>query len=484
MAHAKRTPLVRLGFLTAFERASDIEELQRAEYSILSLTTSKSIGDAAGTFNITLLPVNLTRFRSQRPQVGKYQALWYEALRPMDMVTIELYDQEAGDYRYVMTGLLDRVKKTVSLVNGRPTRTVTLAGRDLGKLLLVNSLVYLPQFDVTQFPEAPETLKNSVFGVRTRLISELAGADDRLGSVILALFNPDFGIRSTEIRLSDDTDIWEHLIVAQEPTGRLDSAIFERANYIVPDFETIGSYSGPIWNLLDQLIDQPFLEMFVDTDPETGDGYLWVRETPFDMDAWDALPECVIEADSLLSDLLERNDLATSTIYTVEPANFYTEDIYLAIRPRFNSMLIKRFGLRWYRQATQLLRMKKDHSNYDFLIAQAESYARKVYEWFKLDPWFERGSLEVRGTVTPRIGQRLRIEPQGKEFYVVQVAHRWQVGQPHITTVSLDRGMNTDLRRELLAEYPDEFLRQKEALQALKRLEKRQLEAELTAGAG
>lgn len=102
--------------------------------SILDVTTRRALDQAAGQFQITLLP---------RPAGGVFGAqTWHDLVHPMDHVTIQMWVPPRKP-RVVMTGFVDAILDQFSIAQGRPNHTIVIAGRDYGKLLLISKLYAL-----------------------------------------------------------------------------------------------------------------------------------------------------------------------------------------------------------------------------------------------------------------------------------------------------------------------------------------------------
>lgn len=101
--------------------------------SVRHLTVSRRLGQATGSFTITLLPRKLATV---------YPNEWRDLLGPMDYVEISMWTPPRPP-TVVMRGFVDVVHDSFSMAGGTPQRTVTITGRDYGKLLLLTKLYYL-----------------------------------------------------------------------------------------------------------------------------------------------------------------------------------------------------------------------------------------------------------------------------------------------------------------------------------------------------
>lgn len=97
---------------------------------------SKSVREPAGDFSITLADKS-----------ALLESL-YALVEPMDMVEIRMarspHEYWAdGSIPVVMRGLVSTVQRGESMAGGKPTRTVTIAGKDFGKILEIFQIHYL-----------------------------------------------------------------------------------------------------------------------------------------------------------------------------------------------------------------------------------------------------------------------------------------------------------------------------------------------------
>lgn len=111
-----------------------------------SVRVTKSIRQPAGAFSIS--------FADQPDK--KLAETVYALVEPMDMVQIR-FAHDPSQYRksdvgyalpIVMRGFVSTVTRTQAMVNGRPSRTVTVAGQDFGKILQIIRIYYLYQYVV------------------------------------------------------------------------------------------------------------------------------------------------------------------------------------------------------------------------------------------------------------------------------------------------------------------------------------------------
>lgn len=105
---------------------------------------TKSVRDLAGAFSITL---------ADRAHSGLIESL-YGLIEPMDLIEIRMAHSPSdygGSLPIVMRGFVSQVIRNEPIVNGIPSRTVTIAGQDFGKILGIIMLYYLNNSTLNEF---------------------------------------------------------------------------------------------------------------------------------------------------------------------------------------------------------------------------------------------------------------------------------------------------------------------------------------------
>lgn len=101
---------------------------------IRQVSTHRRLGNAAGSFQITLLPRRVNTYGLPND--------WRDTLATMDYVEISIQVAPRPPV-IVMRGFIDTVTEQGSIADGRPARTIQITGRDFGQLLLNTKLYYL-----------------------------------------------------------------------------------------------------------------------------------------------------------------------------------------------------------------------------------------------------------------------------------------------------------------------------------------------------
>lgn len=124
-----RNPVFSVRFVT--ERLGEFSVTDTHD-SVLSIEVERQMGNAAGGFQISMVP---------RSIIGSPSGAWWDALTPMDFVEIRIWVPPHKSAWPLFRGFIDTVAMSANY-GARGQRTVTIAGRDYGKLLLNTRLFY------------------------------------------------------------------------------------------------------------------------------------------------------------------------------------------------------------------------------------------------------------------------------------------------------------------------------------------------------
>jgi hypothetical protein len=218
---------------------------------LVTVATSKAYGRAAGAWHLTL------PFRT----IKKYGLRYDEIVRANDIVTIEM---DGGDGRgsvLVMLGLVSRIGQVWSQdAEGRPQRSVKLAGLDFGKLLLRHDCGW----SIT-LKEGNEG--NPMIQRMSKDLRFTGTANDIVGGIFKALFLDDVTEMAPYFEYSPRTDDdWETFNTAVfYQTGAAWSAMVQNSNHP--------------WNILTTETDPDPARLkfavILEKNPIRDDGYLW-----------------------------------------------------------------------------------------------------------------------------------------------------------------------------------------------------------------
>lgn len=302
-----RNPKCAIAFLTEQEIIVDSEQ-------IVSVETSKSLGEPAGTFRILLKPNSLVGTKNNTsnpaditpqgstvsPGVPDTQIDWLTHLRPMTLVQIAFTERNfPADLKFTqvtngrasldldaveitMLGVIDSVSMTKQITAGGPQRYIQILGRDMGRAFMDDTHFVFP----FPFNDAPDPKDGSLSTDQKRGLAYylngtpeqqkeavgryfFAGTKDsdgndipswrtayltgNVGDIIFAIHDNAPGIN---VQLANGSNLKDYL-----PLPLLDNDIasipFIGAKLMLS--------SGSVWSLLQEVVPNPFGEMFVDT---------------------------------------------------------------------------------------------------------------------------------------------------------------------------------------------------------------------------
>lgn len=209
--------------------------------AIMSLDTTKNLGDPAGMWSLTLRPQIFGGGARTRGRT------WAEIAQEMDYVEIAFGTRSGEEPTTVMRGFVDTARYVDTLDgSGNPQRRVLIAGRDFGKLWLNFKVFYL--VELGQYLVGGPGLLNSFYDFAFGPFKPnefLAEVDNRL-------------IRRALGKLqARNRAIPSHRLVGQIPDSYT-------VNPLTTDFQ---AFQGPIYNLMAQVASKPYTECFFRDNP-------------------------------------------------------------------------------------------------------------------------------------------------------------------------------------------------------------------------
>lgn len=452
------TPYVRA--FTASGRDVILDELT------VAISGQKSINDWAGAFAVEILPQAKSGFSPTNTFMVRE---FYKAISPGDIISLGM--ESPHD---LMLGIVDKVYKR-KVTGEKTTTSLVIQGRDFGKILLEDNIVYAPLvFDENRnrFIDALQQLYGNKHPILRGYIP-LWGPGDRFPKR-----------QFEEVTINEAIDfVIENAITLQVqlPKGYQSAIIPEvTARSAVPGHSPAdlvymaggpATYDGTIANFLNRILDKPFYEGWVDTKTR-GSGssiipvpYIRVRPTPFDefelnnfarekfffddRFSWDSTKTWVdekpyheITEDDILEKALGVTDLEVKSFYTVtlerEVVGTAVQELKGLSFPILDVWAAKKYGMR-------ALREKSLHVNDRSPIASTPELVRRkrnqMFNWFRMNPDFESGRIRIPGKDKIKIGDRVALmEEIGRDdsggpkdpmvFYLPSLSFSWKSGSP------------------------------------------------------
>lgn len=454
---------------------------------VASFEFSKTLQNPVGTWSVTLLP-----FRGSQGPVGIHHPTDLEALaRPNAVVSLG-FDVGGG----ICLGLVDAPGRKRHLGGANASRTFTLSGSDMGKVLVSDSIIHasLDKEAADSYGkkiEAVTSTENALLDALTVTGPENAhaGAKTFEGAQIHELVGWVLDAWTT-FRIP--------LLAAMGGSGRAgdfmvpDVTPWNPGQYLYTDAPK--SYNGDIYGFIRSLVDEDFFEVIVDSlfptypvaavDAMIPEVRLTVRPKPFDSRmfddhqifrpvntrpdlTWESMANRVdgdpyhqIEQYEILDEDLGTSDADVFSYYEVTSDSdlMGNADRQAAglFYPLVDLSVLKRAGLRAFRGRLSLvdpdiLGKQEDALPSGVLPSDIKEFRNRLFNWYRLAEWFEAGSITVAGRDRFRVGDKVYLPwhrpfravpgtPSGCYFYITGTTHRWSVGQPYTTTLRLSRG--------------------------------------------
>lgn len=458
----------------------------------VALSCQKNIASPVGSFSVTLLP--RTGGEQTHADVHKLASLYKSDL--LNRVISIGYDMDGG----IMLGLIGNVSERWGIQGGRLTRSLTLTGQDMGKILVRDNIMSVLVASI-QTPDAmsyQEQLRTAL-GDDSPLLSYIHAPTDPADPELSGFFEGKHvtdvvawalkGITSMRIPLLAEAfggrgiaGDWMQVVASSYSADVVWSRTLDLA-----------TYSGSVWGFISSLVDQDFYECWVDTLPTTT-GFaelpapiLVLRPKPFDEDGakWASVPD---EPGLGWKDLTtmvywrEHHDIGLESVYQATfstgeedalshysvwsahcPASSARDLAEGMAFPLTDTYAVKRFGLRQYKANLSLaggdLSAYTDPSSDAAanLAGEVTQARNRAFNWYRPNPWFEDATLVVCGKDEYRVGDPVRLPwreaPLGGEvgmrYYCTAVAHSWSAGAPYTCQLTLARGHNGGMLQEV-----------------------------------
>lgn len=450
------------GALFTLNGVSNQEPGSRLDGEIISVTTGKDLGSPTGNFTITL---HNRPIQQPGPLKGRYLS---DVIGANDMVVIS-FRRGADPMLGAMIGVVAHAPTDIESVGagGAKVNHVSITGFDLGKLL-INAMIYyfkdIPLADLTKF-----AMRGWDFLGTSGQFP--AGTKAAITKAVLEAFFYTMSSLSYKRREGQKSDVRNVLSYRLGKTFGL-----------IPVGPSFVEQEQSVFAFLQGITEKPWCELFVETaiddqgflnamipspeinsdtaDPIDGArSVLFMRETPFDKDAWEALP--LFEIDDTV--VIEATIGGEPTIYNVFyarasglGANDPQTNMSITGVALFNDVSALRHGYKPLVSDSRVFPIYVDQGTVEELKAVALRLTKQLYRWFAPSPDFRSGSITVQGNPAYKIGTRLRRTYLGRatalvqEFYIEGVSHSWEAFGGYRTTLRVTRGLPTTANR-----FPD-----------------------------
>jgi len=456
-------------------------------HEVVAFNVSKGIGGASGRWTLDLLPRTMSGVQTVADI--RRRAVLYRDLAPNQLVSIG-FERTGG----IMLGLIDSVRKTRSLVGQTVKYGLRVTGRDMGKALEVDNVVFASVAVETQ--PAFHAAIAATLGPDHPVVNDMKGTWGPL--------TPD-GVESfLAIKLEDAVQwVLDHCTTLNIPVLAAAAGPGKTpADFITLDVtsmhddevwsESLASYEGSVWSFLQSVIDPDLYEIRIDSRPDPlavlttalPEVVLIVRPKPFDhpkMDwakvsesfgtGWEHLGGFAtadgshheVPEHEVLHEELGRDDADVFSYVDVTMQNELAgSDAAHALGlfyPIVDTAAATRWGMKAYRArsalvAADLSKIANGEGDYGKEIPEATKEVRnRIFNWNRMNAYFEKGSLVVAGRDDFRVGDKLVLpwaippigDKVGMEFYIVGCTWSWSYGGHYTTNLQVTRGHNTEM---------------------------------------
>lgn len=302
--------------------------------SIRQVSVHRRMGEAAGAFQIVLLPRE-----SGFLQLPGLPGHWRDMLGAMDYVEITLHVPPRLP-KIVMRGFIDTVTEEFSIHGGTPERVIIINGRDYGKLLLITRLYYTDSEEGFHIPllKAWKEGMDRIFSWRTNPPPPISDALPIGGDTNLTKFQPkEFmqNVIEAFYRPQEDNILKYHPHAPRLDYHALDGALIQAGD---PTLSTVAPQMIPLnyapftdlWTILRIYQHHPWRELYIEEG--TIAPRLLFRPTPwldfhgtpvqalFELYE-DTLPHHVVSEDTLVEYSLSHSDEEVRNFFSVSPDN-------------------------------------------------------------------------------------------------------------------------------------------------------------------
>jgi hypothetical protein len=465
-----------------------------------SLNTQKTMGSCSGTWSLTLQP----RLSGGEPVAGDIRKLAhvYQAVRPNNVISLGF--QERGG---IMLGLVDACFEGISYVGKRPSKTLTLRGRDFGKGLENDNIVF-PSLTVEEQPAFLAAVA-AAWGSDHPLLRQLpgcwgpSGRDVDQAKAFLAV-----GVDEVVEWVLSNTGtlmipllktitggsgrITDYMNLAESVNTWNDGRVYN---------DELTSFQGSIWGFLTSMLDLDFYEIFIDTLPAARDGglpfpCLVIRPKPFDEAQTEFLPveeqtgttwedlktllgpvglaaakqsNWEVPLERMFTSQLGWSDSDAYAFYLVTAVNELIGNAQQAqdglIYPVVDTFIggesgIKSMNARVSLVAADVGAKREGGMDYgDEIPTTVKEFRNRLINWNRMNSYFESGSISCAGNDHFRIGDPILLpwresymlpatlvgRAKGMRYYCSSVSQSWTLGGPYTSSLTLSRGHNSDM---------------------------------------
>ena len=432
--------------------------------SLVSLSTSKEMGDSGGTWSATVKqPSPVSRRTDLREMIA-------------DDAWADIHFNRHNRRHFVMRGMVNEIRRVQSAGRGATTVTYNISGSDFTKVWQLTPIWFNKYIDGDNTPEniggavaqkvftalgfgksVPTIVKNYLFG----FLEELG----KLGRASWELPGDMLGTGEEKAFIKNIQYIHKGIFTNDPPRQGISP------NFLDPN-------GANAWAMAQEWSDPAFCELFTDLVNWEGFGQgerqlsednsrmsVVLRDRPFPvvgslknqgMDSpYFKLPTIEIPREDVVTDDLGRGGMERYNAFFVSPQvtqEFLRNSGIEITAPSWDREDIDIHGLRRFDinsrytlDVVELANQGNTEQINDSLLTITKNQRAKIRDWYCMNPYLYNGSIELgRGEPEAHIGFRCRIPGRipAEDFtgYIESVSHNWQFGQGIKTNLGVTRG--------------------------------------------
>lgn len=380
---------------------STADALRDVDKDILSIVTKRDIGNDSPTFSINLV----------------YRVEWFASIASNDLVIIKLC-RPPEELKTVMVGLVDDCRRNIDYSAKTPQRVISISGRGLCKAFLNFELGLVNEVEVSE----------NYLGYLGREVTIEGCAANEAIDKILGVYAGNY----INYVFADGTKLLD----------RIHLSLSARPDYTILDVSGLLNYQGSLWQLLKEIQNSPFNELFWEMD-DSGYPTLYLRPTPFNKDKWTKLPYTEIIDEEYVGDSIGRSDLETYTLYSVNCMTMLSSENQtnsFGYVPLWYPAYFPKYGIRRL-DAVSLYTMYASAEDAETTEAKCLEGTKDLFNWNIKNNSMFNGNITVRGSNRYKVGTRTKLLCDGLEFYIEGVSHMFNIYDSYKTNLAVTRGL-------------------------------------------
>lgn len=425
--------------------------------------TAQKMADVGGTRDAKEKMISETALEKKyKAEEDAHAAKEEELIRKRDgvgkAVTSKKVDISKG-MPIVMRGLVTAVSRREIMGDGRPTRTIVVAGQDFGKLLQIYQIYYLDNAVIGDNLLTEFKFFHKYIGAGTEKAKPATEFIQEVATNVLTPYLKDFAQFAVANAKSVGASVLTEWTVKANIPGNV-------SPWVVCQFNNIS-----LWQLLHSVLDiGPFNEMFVEDAADAIN--LVVRQIPY-LDAagkqiqGDPVAVSSVSGEEIIEQSLTRTDAGLANLYWASNATaamMNNEDARRQVATgapetyiffKYPNCASDRYGVRKMEVTTTLLPPEYVSSDAQTKVELPEQ-GGSLLNWManrrktlaainKDNVLFEHGTIRIRGRESIKAGTYIEVSRGNgvvSKYYVVKVDHDFLPYRAFTTTLTVERGTN------------------------------------------